>query len=369
MCYRSLAGRVWVLHRLIQSDGNGTALRCAHARDSLTQYESGSVVMRWLPVRESPIVVYDLANDPFFARGAFIEERIRPRMRPNVANQHLLWEWAPTGGRLRQLTGLGLCEQLRRLSLWRVFFAGDSLQRIMFRSLVMLVSLDGTAIEVDVRPTRNNRTFKGRMACPAGPVELLFVETWYLGYDRDLCQGLVGNQEREFCLPWMASYSRSDLPTLLVTNTGPHPRNLTEFTQFFNSWLESMIDAQSSLSAHRRCNDRAYFRTTVEGHPGCERNLKPFLDPPPRSKLPYQWSSFESFNDQALRALQAAQAKGLHIGMLDVVPMTRLRGDGHLKSFADTPNADCLHYALPGIPDWWNHLLMSELSASRRGRG
>ena len=50
--------------------------------------------------------------------------------------------------------------------------------------------------------------------------------------------------------------------------------------------------------------------------------------------------------------------------MLDVAPMTRLRPDAHLR-----PKTDCLHFALPGVPDWWNHLLATVLQeAAERGQ-
>jgi len=64
--------------------------------------------------------------------------------------------------------------------------------------------------------------------------------------------------------------------------------------------------------------------------------------------------------------------------------MTILRGDGHLggvqrdaqqnasaidfgyvdkldMDFEDGLGQDCLHYVLPGVPDWWNHLLFFDL--------
>eukprot|EP00957_Ditylum_brightwellii_P101745 7754110-Ditylum_brightwellii.AAC.1 len=54
------------------------------------------------------------------------------------------------------------------------------------------------------------------------------------------------------------------------------------------------------------------------------------------------------------------------IELLDVYPMTVQRPDGHVSSgeCEDCPgitDRDCLHYFLPGPPDWWNHLLYSHL--------
>ena len=43
--------------------------------------------------------------------------------------------------------------------------------------------------------------------------------------------------------------------------------------------------------------------------------------------------------------------------IFDVRPMTALRPDAHTqKRFGGQP--DCLHLALPGVPDWWSALLL-----------
>lgn len=54
----------------------------------------------------------------------------------------------------------------------------------------------------------------------------------------------------------------------------------------------------------------------------------------------------------------------LAVHVLDVVPMTILRPDGHVSGperCDDCPDNDCLHYILPGPTDYWNHLLFSNL--------
>lgn len=52
------------------------------------------------------------------------------------------------------------------------------------------------------------------------------------------------------------------------------------------------------------------------------------------------------------------------IQLLDVFPVTILRPDGHRSApqkCIGCPTDDCLHYILKGPPDWWNHLLFSNL--------
>ena len=44
--------------------------------------------------------------------------------------------------------------------------------------------------------------------------------------------------------------------------------------------------------------------------------------------------------------------------VLDVEPFSALRPDAHGAS-GRNHNKDCLHFQLPGVPDTWNHLLVS----------
>ena len=81
-----------------------------------------------------------------------------------------------------------------------------------------------------------------------------------------------------------------------------------------------------------------------------------------------------SYNDKLIRTLEERRnslkhnqihAKPLMIESLDVLPMTILRRDGHIGDEfrpAAIPKGDCLHYALPGPVDWWNHLLFNNLN-------
>ena len=70
--------------------------------------------------------------------------------------------------------------------------------------------------------------------------------------------------------------------------------------------------------------------------------------------------------DDRRTSLEQLQINGtsLTIEALDVVPMTVLRRDGHMgDEFRPRaiPEGDCLHYALPGPVDWWNHLLFNNV--------
>jgi hypothetical protein len=110
--------------------------------------------------------------------------------------------------------------------------------------------------------------------------------------------------------------------------------------------------------------DLLIFRTTVPGHFNCSRNDSPYQDASRfRETLGsdhYDWGLVESYNEYAKEVFTAKcrerPEKCRKWLILDVFPMTILRPDGH-----SNPPVDCLHYLLPGAPDWWNHLLYSNL--------
>ena len=74
----------------------------------------------------------------------------------------------------------------------------------------------------------------------------------------------------------------------------------------------------------------------------------------------YSWELVPEYNEYTRRAVQ-----GTRIKLLDVFPMTILRPDGHRVE----RKHDCLHYYLPGPPDFWNHLLLTLLDRGLLGRG
>jgi len=171
--------------------------------------------------------------------------------------------------------------------------------------------------------------------------------------------------------------------SIWVLNTGAHAHGIEGYGYVIKNVLELML---KRISSNR---DIAVFRTTPPGHPGCEKYVKPFEteDEALLTSQPgiegYDWdmhakydaflrrqlSSLSSLSSlapgEALSDSSAAAMREKHIHsrlrhtggavLLDVTPMTLLRGDGH------RPPGDCLHYYLPGANDYWNDLLVSTL--------
>ena len=167
-------------------------------------------------------------------------------------------------------------------------------------------------------------------------------------------------------------------------------------------------------------SDHVVWRTAVGGHPGCAAARGPLAAPPPSganaSSTLYNWhltprynarmreavrgarlrqhteqhassssssaaassssaSASASRRDGTAAAAARANANGTrangaataaatasatatqHWHLLDTYTMTALRPDGHLR-----PPADCLHYQLPSVVDWWHHLLATLLA-------
>jgi len=72
----------------------------------------------------------------------------------------------------------------------------------------------------------------------------------------------------------------------------------------------------------------------------------------------YSWNKFRYFNEYAenrLRERREAQQGLFPREYLNIFNMTAFRHDEHKAG------SYCLHYELPGVIDWWNHLLYTNL--------
>jgi hypothetical protein len=102
----------------------------------------------------------------------------------------------------------------------------------------------------------------------------------------------------------------------------------------------------------RHGNDIIFFRTTVPGHVHCGNHHIPLSNHSQfEATSQFSWNKFELYNEYARQRVR----NNSDWFELNVNPMTVLRPDGH------RPPRDCLHYMLPGPPDWWNHLMYSNL--------
>ena len=73
----------------------------------------------------------------------------------------------------------------------------------------------------------------------------------------------------------------------------------------------------------------------------------------------YSWDIYPEF-DKVARALLTP----LGVRFLDITQLSRLRPDAHSKVRygGGLLPPDCSHLAVPGVPDWWNLLLLSRIA-------
>ena len=123
--------------------------------------------------------------------------------------------------------------------------------------------------------------------------------------------------------------------------------------------FDMFVNTMENLGRHE---DLVVYRTSVPGHLNCkEKNTQPHADSSAfQVAEKFNWHYVDSFNQYTIERMEKSAVSNDWM-LLDVYPMTILRSDGHMS-----PPRDCLHYKLPGPPDYWNHLLYSNLLDMKR---
>lgn len=277
------------------------------------------------------------------------------------------------------------CHLVKSLDIGRILFVGDSLSYLQFMSFVFLLGLDHGSGKApgSERTTDGRQSVSISVPCDAGirkpTFELHFVRNHYLlGTSNTKCYAphakgcmsdLGAECNRNSCMPWVPLLNKGPR-TLLVLNTGAHSHS----TALYEASIYGAIKATAKLIRSRR--DIVVFRTTPAGHPNCSQFSAPFVtlaEAQSRVKLgvdndvtqKFSWHLFANFT-RLLKTKIAELSPEYQVTdlkrsggamVLDVDPMTVLRGDGHRPQLGD-----CLHYYLPAGPvDSWNHLLISML--------
>lgn len=282
-----------------------------------------------------------------------------------------------------------------QLHVSRIMFVGDSVTLQMAESLWKLL---GSTDDPTDKP--HDKQWARTVSCPASnsSFNLNFYRNDHLDGSNETSEGELEHRcikpRDAFCTGWINDYINYDIgeKTLLIANFGAHVHKIATFEEEMNDFVEL-------LDRYQKPNDVVMFRTTVPGHRNCQQATGPYssydefattLKASPRS-----WHLFARYNDYgksgsmimkpcaisskhehrsniqpfhtpAKSAIQKRNQDGVmnKIHLLDVFPMTVLRPDGHRsgpQKCISCPVDDCLHYILEGPPDWWNHLLYSNL--------
>lgn len=140
-----------------------------------------------------------------------------------------------------------------------------------------------------------------------------------------------------------------------------------------SAWRLFANDILDVHRALRRANlpdakHRLIWRTSFTGHPSCKKYSQPLprvgdslegLLACRKCVEEWAWHLYPIFD-------RAAQDQLESIGALsfDIRPMTALRPDAHTENEYGRDQShvvDCLHLALPGVPDWWGALLLATM--------
>ncbi|KAK9790536.1 hypothetical protein WJX73_005019 [Symbiochloris irregularis] len=160
---------------------------------------------------------------------------------------------------------------------------------------------------------------------------------------------------------WL-QYSRE--ADVLVLNTGHHwhRRDVS-----FSNYGTMVRNVMQTLRRHYK--GVIIFRTSSWGHHRCAaikvplRNAREALDFGSLDNDPYHWMS-PIFREHMWGDV-AAEMGMTHRFRFANTSMTMLRGDGHLDRQQDAGSEnvfdDCLHYCMPGVPDYWNWVLYNVL--------
>jgi len=317
-----------------------------------------------------------------------------------------VWNDAEPSCDIQEMNLPGLCQALTSLNMTRILVLGDSMEFMRLKSFYNLLGLPDTT-DHHLRP-RFQMRHEHVLSCPNNDntndnsptnIPIIFyrvnhlqpllaenytadpslplpeirrlqaTERWAREFQGDkkvweyfVCYGVrqaVYPDEDGHC-PWVKEYLASQGKTMLISAVGPHFHHLSAFREMMDRFM-------TLFRQHPRPQDLVWFRTVSPGHVGCGDLISPTA---PLSSLgsfqklyahatQYDWDQFIQYNQhmeaQVLKAQDDPTWKGPSMDLLDIYWTMALRHDGHPSSI------DCMHYLLPGPPDWWNHLFYSNL--------
>lgn len=262
-----------------------------------------------------------------------------------MGEQHK-WDWVPNSGcEMKKMSRMSFCDMMTKNHLDEVTFVGDSISGQMYLSLLSLIG----ASEVPAKHSKKSKLWHpATLTCSSGQAIHL-----------KRIKEIVNLQSS-----WLEEYVQSDKKTLLVLNVGAHIHSVEEFSKNWDSFLQTF-----KTVADKKSGDKIIFRMTAPGHNQCANFKVPFSSEKDFSSeicmdglfFKYDWNLFEKYNDYVGTTIKQGGLENV-MRILNVVPMTKMRPDGHVsQDNGHEKNPDCLHYKLPGVPDYWNHMMLAQL--------
>uniref|UniRef100_A0A803KX43 Trichome birefringence-like N-terminal domain-containing protein n=1 Tax=Chenopodium quinoa TaxID=63459 RepID=A0A803KX43_CHEQI len=118
------------------------------------------------------------------------------------------------------------------------------------------------------------------------------------------------------------------------------------------SWVEASVDSKRT---------RVYFRTFEPSHWSIQSSAHCTVMQFPESDYDFKHQS--PFSDVVIDIVKKMR---FPVKMLRITSMSASRGDAHVGNWSDRKSfADCSHWCLPGVPDFWNEILLSDLFSDK----
>ncbi|KAI4345103.1 hypothetical protein L6164_012264 [Bauhinia variegata] len=320
----------------------------------------------WVRVPTYPL--YNATNCPFVERGFNCLGNGRSD------KDYLHWRWKPKSCDIPRFDVHKVLNMLRSK---RIVFVGDSMGRTQWESLICMlmagVEDKNSVYEVNQNKISKRIRFLG-VRFSAFNFTIEFFRSVFLvqpGHipkhaPRRVKSTLILDRLDEISHRWVDS-------DVLIFNTGHWwvPSKLFDMGCYFQvgsslklgmsipaafrvalgtwaSWIEKEIDQNRT---------RVFFRTFEPSHWSdqtrrtCNVTRYPSLEPNGRDQ--------SLFSDAVL---EVTKSMTVPINVIHVTSMSAFRSDAHVGNWSDNPSVpDCSHWCLPGVPDMWNEIILSQL--------
>ncbi|OIW00471.1 hypothetical protein TanjilG_05821 [Lupinus angustifolius] len=322
----------------------------------------------WVQVPDGYYPLYNATQCPFVERGFNCLGNGRSDM------DYLSWRWRPKSCDVPRFDVHGVLEMLRSK---RIVFVGDSMSRTQWESLICML-MAGVEDKKGVYEVNQNQITKRIRFLGVRFSDYNFTIEFYRSVflvqqgpkpkhaPKRVKSTLILDKLDDISDQWVNS-------DVLIFNTGHWwvPSKLFNMGCYFKvggslnlgmsipaafrialetwaSWVEREID---------RNRTHVFFRTFEPSHWSdqtrgtCNLTRYPSLETDGRDQ--------HLFSDTVLEVVKNV---AFPINVLHVTSMSAFRSDAHVGIWSDNLSMqDCSHWCLPGVPDMWNEIVLSQL--------
>ncbi|BAT97054.1 hypothetical protein VIGAN_09039900 [Vigna angularis var. angularis] len=360
----AVGGYMYVLPSLSQAFSNVQVLSSEHNNGSVRDCDvfDGS----WVRVQDHPL--YNATECPFVERGFDCLGNGRSD------RDYLGWRWKPRSCEIPRFDVRGVLEMLRSK---RVVFVGDSMSRTQWESLICMLMTGVEDKRGVYEVNRNQITKKIRflgVRFSAFNFTIEFFRSVFLVQQGRMPRHAPKRVKSTLLLDKLDDISDQWVNSdILIFNTGHWwvPSKLFDMGCYFQvgsslklgmsipaafrialetwaSWVEREINKNRT---------RIFFRTFEPSHWSdltrriCNVTQYPTLETDGRDQ--------SLFSDTILDVVKNVT---IPINALHVTSMSAFRSDAHVGNWSDNSSIqDCSHWCLPGVPDMWNEIILSQL--------